>query len=407
MKKSGKFPRKYVFGLITGCALLILTGSASGSAMTPAHYYFYDSRQMLGDSQSNALDLGDLDADGDLDAFVASSDANTVWLNDGAGLFSDSGQLLGDSYSVAVALGDLDGDRDLDAFVGNRGSYAGAPDQVWLNDGTGQFTVTVQSLSEQVSYGVALGDVDGDEDLDAFVAACGPGYPTTDRNILWLNDGNAVFTESGQDFGQLCSTAVRMGYLNQDAYLDIIVGNAGSNTGIEIWLNDSLGTGVFSKTQVLDHTYNFGLGLGDVDGDGDEDLFVANGEAMGGNSPNTVWLNDGSGLFSDSGQRLGNSASQGVKLGDVDGDGDLDALVANGSYVQPQPNRVWLNDGSGVFSDSGQPLGLEISYAVALGDLDGAGDLDLYLANDQADTVWFGNRVLKEKLYLPIVLGSP
>jgi hypothetical protein len=56
-----------------------------------------------------------------------------------------------------------------------------------------------------------------------------------------------------------------------------------------------------------------------------------------------------------------------VALGDVDGDGDLDVFVANNG----QANRVWVNDGSGGFSDSGQSLGSSFSYGVALGDVDG------------------------------------
>ncbi len=76
------------------------------------------------------------------------------------------------------------------------------------------------------------------------------------------------------------------------------------------------------------------MSLGDVDGDGDLDAFVANLGA------NRVWLNQGSGTFTDSGQALGNHSSRGVTLGDVDGDGDLDAFVANADA-----NRVWLNQG--------------------------------------------------------------
>ncbi|MGA1399159.1 MAG: FG-GAP-like repeat-containing protein, partial [Phycisphaerales bacterium] len=59
------------------------------------------------------------------------------------------------------------------------------------------------------------------------------------------------------------------------------------------------------------------------------------------------------GVFTDSGQGLGNSYSYSVAVGDLDGDGDLDAMVANAN----QPNRVWLNDGAGAFTDSGQALG--------------------------------------------------
>jgi len=54
--------------------------------------------------------------------------ANKVWLNDGSGNFSGSGLSLGSSTSLDVALGDLDNDGDLDAFVANNGA-----DKVWLN----------------------------------------------------------------------------------------------------------------------------------------------------------------------------------------------------------------------------------------------------------------------------------
>jgi len=103
----------------------------------------------------------------------------------------------------------------------------------------------------------------------------------------------------------------------------------------------------------------------------------------------TVWqfwtaVTGGSGVFTDSGQRLGNADSLDVVLGDVDGDGDIDAVVANSD----QANQVWRNDGTGVFTDSGQRLGSSNTYAVALGDLDGDGDLDAFFARVGPDQVW-------------------
>ena len=83
---------------------------------------------------------------------------------------------------------------------------------------------------------------------------------------------------------------------------------------------------------------------------------------------NRVWTQDGSGTFVDTGSTLGNSQSQGVALGDVDGDGDLDAFVVNGINLG-QANRVWINDGSAVFSDSGNSLGSTFTRGVALGDM--------------------------------------
>ena len=113
---------------------------------------------------------------------------------------------------------------------------------------------------------------------------------------------------------------------------------------------------------------NEAVALGDVDGDGDLDAVMAAGSS----NPNKLLLNDGSGNFTDSGQELGGEYySMDVALGDVDGDGDLDAVFAR--YVDP--NEVWFNDGSGNFTDSGQEIGHSIgggmhgfySHGVALG----------------------------------------
>ena len=322
---------------------------------------------------------------GDLDAFAATIDAepNRVCLNDGAASFTDSGQALS-GHSLDVALGDVDGDGDLDAFTANQ--FAPQGNKVWLNDGSGTFTDSGQSLGSLRSIGVKLGDLDGDGDLDAFVA----NHSGSSPNKVWLNDGTGTFADSGQSLGSAASYGVALGDLDGDGDLDAFVANLLSSEPNRVWRND--GTANFSVAQSLGNTASFDVALGDLDGDGDLDAFVANDD------PNEVWLNDGSATFTDSGQRLGGSNvnDNGVALGDLDGDGDLDAFVARGSDPGGVSfaNTVWLNDGSGTFTDSGQSLGSAGSYAVALGDLDGDGDLDAFVANlrdTEPNRVWLND----------------
>ena len=83
-----------------------------------------------------------------------------------------------------------------------------------------------------------------------------------------------------------------------------------------------------SNSQWLPGFSPLGRTIADFDGDGDLDVFVANYD-----QGNKVWLNNGSGNFTDSGQDLRENSStdnsRGVDLADLDGDGDLDAFVAN------------------------------------------------------------------------------
>lgn len=383
------------------------TANFAEPLLTPSGL-FTDSGQLLGNAASINLALADLDTDGDLDAFVANTDGegNQVWLNQGGtqggtiGTFqavtqSPITQSLGISNSTDIALGLLNDDLFLDAFVVN-GTGVLQPNRVWFGDGSGNFSDSGQALGIAWSESVALGDLDGDGDLDAFVV----NY-NEDGNTVWLNNGGAqlgtagIFTDTGQfllsDLSNGNSVAVALGYLNNDMHLDAVVGNdGGPNT---IWFND--GAGTFTEAgQVLGNAKSFGIALADLDGDTDLDIFVANVGAG-----NRVYINQGGvqggtlGLFADSDQSLGNSDSEGLDLADVDGDGDIDAFVGNGNN---QANRLWLNQGGiqggtqGVFADSGQALGNRNTTGVRIGDLDGDTDLDAFVVNrGQSNTVWF------------------
>jgi len=146
--------------------LLLLLVTIVGTAQVASAQIFVDSGQDIGSSQSHGMAMGDLNGNGFVDAFIANTGPNTVWLNNEDGTFSNSGQSLGDASSMEVALGDLDGNGSLDAFVANNGT-----NMIWLNDGNGNFS-SGQSLGNLFSFsnGVELGDLDGNGTLDAFVA---------------------------------------------------------------------------------------------------------------------------------------------------------------------------------------------------------------------------------------------
>ena len=139
----------------------------------------------------------------------------------------------------------------------------------------------------------------------------------------------------------------------------------------------------------LPGTSSTDVDLVDVDGDGDLDLFVAEGTDSPAPRPNRLLLNDGRGVFTDvtathlpSG--LANNAnSTKVDFGDVDGDGDLDAIVANLG-----PEQLLLNQGTGVFVDASlrlpppPPFLQDITADARLADVDGDDDLDILLSNE-------------------------
>ncbi len=354
----------------TAAATATLTSIPPTATPEPAagQISFADSGQRLGSAQSWDIALGDLDGDGDLDAFVANAAQgganNAVWLNDGSGRFTPSEQAPG--YGQGVALGDLDGDGDLDAVITNW--WGEEHSVVWLNGGSGVFEDSGQNL--ELAFRPALGDLDGDGDLDIFLAQM-------EANAVWLNDGSGAFSDTGQHLGTGITAAAALDDLDGDGDLDALAG--GWEEAAKVWLND--GTSAFGEhdqnlSSASVHVHD--LALGDVDGDGDLDAFMA----VASGDPNQVWLNDGTGTFSDSGQHLRSSLAHGVSLGDIDGDGDLDALTAHGDpWRGSSGGKIWQNDGTGRFDQSDLNLGEMYSSAVALGDLDGDGDLDAIIAH--------------------------
>ncbi len=125
-----------------------------------------------------------------------------------------------------------------------------------------------------------------------------------------------------------------------------------------------------------------GIAIGDVNGDGNPDIFCA-----GSAQPSRLYLQVGEMTFEDATDAAGmadpsNPWTAGVSLVDFDNDGDLDLYLCN--YLSP--NQLWLNDGSGHFTERGAEFGVDVTDASLMayfGDIDNDGWLDLYLLTNR------------------------
>ncbi len=323
-------------------------------------------------------------------------------------------------YHNFSSVADLDGDGDLDVVLANlrheTETIIWAGPTLWINQGNGRFTPRRVEMGGPSS---ATGDIDGDGDIDIV---------QLDYNAsIYLNQGGEQGGVPG-DFNRKRAVApqdnkhnwssngsVVIADLNNDTHLDILVSYcctllvdrehfSGDFQPLQpwVWINKQ-----GMKETPLKGKYLSSLGdlpmrptLGDLDGDGDLDIYAAilppKGESD--DTADRVLLNDGSGNFMDSGQRLENpsgggmEASVGVALGDLDGDGDLDALVGKAAG-----GMIWINQGgaqggqAGVFAASDQHLGRKPIEAAFLSDLDSDGDLDAIVAEKSLASVWWND----------------
>ncbi len=292
-------------------------------------------------------------------------------------------------WTYAAALGDLDGDRDLDLVTGN--SDQSSLD-IHFNDSRGNFAAPVLLQFTPGTFPRAeclkLADLDRDGDLD--VVATGD-YSSSIHGLF--NQGNGTFGAPVDLDGaaQLGGELVFPGDVDADGDLDLVGLYPGTLTLVR-----NQGNGTFTPTSpqpfVRDSSagqmYLHGAALRDFDNDGDLDILAgvrADSLVLG--------LNNGVGGFTTLRVTADPLAHRMFDFapGDVDGDGDLDLVAA----YDDSPLQVWVNDGAGHFAVARTFPGVQYSTQMGLADFDADGDLDLLVSSyggpAQARVFWLND----------------
>ena len=413
------------------------------------------------------LDLYIVNTPGPLHAKVTSASArNVMYRNDGKGMFTDSTDQAGVGdlgYGMGCVFGDYDNDGHVDLYVTNYGSNV-----LYHNNGDGTFGDVTEKVGvgdERWSTGAVFGDYDNDGDLDLYVcnyveydsnrigkmkeasiqagravpSALNPVAFEPQDNVLYQNNGDGTFTDVSTALGVEAQGGRSLQAIFVDFDLDNDLDLYVANDLTSNFLYRNNGDGTFSDVSdtswAADPRGSMGLAKGDYDEDGDLDLFISHWI----DQENALYRNlrkEGEQIASESyhgiekirlvdesyGSLLADTSLQdigwGTELFDYDNDGDLDIFVANGSTFQdldrpesliPQKDRLFRNDGSGVFTDVSQAVGISglpalVGRGVAVGDYDNDGDIDIFIVNNNDRAVLLRNDGGNQNNWLQIKL---
>lgn len=399
-----------------------LAGHPNALYRNEGNFHFVDVAAASGLADANDDDgvsmdavFGDLDNDGDQDLYVASYGRHRLYRNQD-GFFTEvareSGIVQKSNAAVAHLL-DFDNDGWLDVMVGNyfdnhdlwnitttkvlqtTFEYArnGGPNLLYRNLGKGMFTEVAKPLHVDDTgwaLDIGAGDVDNDGDTDVYLANdYGP-------DVVYRNNGNATFTDVTDEATGGDNSAgmnVDFGDLDNDGDLDIYVTNITNpimRQGNMHWINE--GELVFVNAAREVGTSNGGWGwaakLFDFDHDGDLDIYTVNGFVSAGKidimrGPGT--LNKGD-------------------VSDISAWPDMRGFSMSGY----ETNRFFRNDGA-TFPEVAAQLGVDSKRdgrGIALGDVEGDGDLDMFVSNCGQAPELFRNDVGSSRPWLQVELAG-
>lgn len=318
--------------------------------------------------------VGDLNGDGIPDIVTSNYSGTTisVFVGNGDGTYQTHADYTSLTYPFGMAIGDLNGDGFPDLvlayhYTGNNGGKIG----VFLGNGDGTLQPRVDYDNAGISEYVALGDFNNDGKLD--VVALNSSSSPAKVNIF-LGNGDGTLQALTAYNAVAYSYGLAVGDFNGDGNLDVAVANYNSTNGsVSVLLGNGNGT-LAAQTAYPTGSYSMNVRAVDLNNDGKLDLVVANF----GSSSVSVLMGVGDGTFQPKVDYPAGASPWGLAIADVNGDGMVDVVATN-----PGSRTVTLlqGNGDGTLKAAVATSTLATNYLLALADLNGDGVIDLAVPN--------------------------